>query len=117
GVSRAVASYRSSDLDARARLDASLPGVIDPAVPSRLADQSASPEIFADLTCLSLATPPDFQAEYPYHPHWYDLLSPSSIARDVIWYVTGVLAKLGLFPDSSTRTSRSPPRSAVTGPA
>jgi hypothetical protein len=98
GVSRAVASYLGTDQDARARLDASLPGVIDPAVPARPADQSAGPEIFADPSCLSLATPPDFEAEYPYHPHWYDLLSPSSIARDVIWYGTGVLAKLGLFP-------------------
>jgi len=97
-VGQAVNAYLGTDRTASARLDATLPGVIDPSVAPHLADQSVGPEIFGDGQWLQLATPPDFRAEYPYQPHWYDLLSPSSVPRDAIWYVTGFLAKLGLLP-------------------
>jgi hypothetical protein len=99
GVGQAVRSYTTSDASASARLDASLPGVIDPTISAHLADQSAGPEIFADPSCLALQPPPDYESEFPYEPEWYDLLSPTSIARDVVWYVTSLLAKLGLLPE------------------
>jgi uncharacterized protein YukE len=98
-VHQAVRAYQTSDGQASARLDASLPGVIDPSVPAHLADQSLGPGIFDDPSCLTLATPPNYQAQYPYQPEWYDLLSPSSIPRDIIWQVTGALTKLGLCPE------------------
>src|SRR6266516_2954461 len=46
GVGRAVASYRGSDQAASARMDASLPGMIDPSLPPHPADQSTGPESF-----------------------------------------------------------------------
>src|SRR5439155_10052047 len=99
GVGRAAQTYQTTDRAASARLDATLPGNVTPSDPPHVADQSLGPGIFADPQCLTLATPPDYQVQYPYHPHWYDVLSPTSIPRDVIWYVTGVLAKLGLIPE------------------
>jgi hypothetical protein len=99
GVGQAARSYTTSDASASARLDASLPGVIDPTISAHLADQSVGPEIFADPSCLALQLPPDYESEYPYEPDWYDLLSPTSIVRDVVWYVTSLLTKLGLLPE------------------
>ena len=88
GVAQAVRSYTTSDVNASARLDTTLPGVIDPSVPAHLADQSVGPEVFADHDSLVLHPPPDYEAQYPYHPTWYDLMSPASIPRDAVWYVT-----------------------------
>ena len=98
-IGRAIRAYQTSDRQASARLDASLPGVIDPSQPDHVANQTLSPGIFADPSCLILATPPDFHAQYPYHPRWYDLLSPSSIQRDLVWHLTGLLTRLGLFSE------------------
>jgi hypothetical protein len=99
GVAQAVRAYTTVDASANARIDATLPGVIDPSVPAHLADQSIGPEIFADGEPLVLQPPPDYEAQYPYQPGWYDLMSPASIPRDAVWYVTGFLHKLGLYPE------------------
>jgi hypothetical protein len=98
GVDGALRSYTATDLSASARLDATLPGVVDASVSVHLADQSAGPEIFADPACLVLAEPPDFEAQHPYEPEPLDFLSPSSIPRDTIWSVTSLLANVGLLP-------------------
>src|SRR2546430_7292510 len=95
-VAGAVEDYRTSDLSANARVDAILPGL--PAPGGQLADQTLGPEIFADPRKLVLKIPPDFRGEFAYQPTWTDLLSPSTIDRDVIWSLTGVAAKLGLLP-------------------
>ncbi|WP_213454978.1 hypothetical protein [Rhizomonospora bruguierae] len=39
---------------------------------------------------------PDYRAEYPYEPRWADLLSPASLARDAVWGMTALGAKLGI---------------------
>jgi hypothetical protein len=98
GISDALRAYATTDLAASARLDVTLPGVIDPSVPAHLADQSVGPEIFADPACLTFPDPPDFEAQHPYQPEWADALSPSSIPRDLVWYVTSALASIGLLP-------------------
>jgi hypothetical protein len=98
GIGRAVSAYRTTDQARSARIDAVLPGYVDPSIPDHLADQSLGPGIFLDPKCFSLQTPPDFSLSHPYHPSWFDLLSPSSITRDVIWSVTWLLTKMGLFP-------------------
>ena len=33
----------------------------------------------------------------PYQPSWFDLLSPTSLARDAIWKLTGVAARVGIL--------------------
>lgn len=38
----------------------------------------------------------DHRASLPYRPTWGDLLSPASLARDAIWSLTGLAARLGL---------------------
>ena len=98
-VGRAVHAYMTTDVAASARVDATLPGVIDPTDPPRLADQTLGPQIFDDPFCLTLATPPDYRSQYPYEPHFYDMFSPSSLARDIIWYGTGVLAEFAVIPE------------------
>jgi hypothetical protein len=97
GVDRAVQAYNTTDQATSARIDATLPGVVDPTRPDRQADQQVGPEIFYDRFPLRLAIPPDFSAQYPYQPSWFDLISPSSITRDVIWGASWLLSKLGLL--------------------
>ncbi len=97
GISRAVQAYHTTDQATSARIDATLPGFVDPSVPDHLADQSLGADIFGDPFCLRLQTPPDFTLSHPYHPSWFDLLSPSSITRDVIWSASWLLTKLGFL--------------------
>jgi hypothetical protein len=99
GVDRAVRAYAHTDANASARIDATLPGFVDPGQPAHRADQSLGPEIFADAQCLTLDPPPDFKAQFPYQPSWADLISPASTARDAVWGMTWVLAKLGLLKE------------------
>jgi hypothetical protein len=96
-IGAAVRSYQDSDRAASTRLDASLPGVVDPANRPHRADQALGPAIFNDPACLALAVPPDYRAEFPYRPTWYDVLSPSSIIRDAVWSLSWVAARLGLL--------------------
>lgn len=42
-------------------------------------------------------TPPDHNAEFPHEPAITDLLSPTALARDAIWTVTDLAAKLGFL--------------------
>jgi hypothetical protein len=55
------------------------------------------PGIFADPQGFNLLQPPDTRAQYPYHPSWYDVLSPTTIIRDAIWYLSSLAAKFGLI--------------------
>lgn len=98
GVSAALRAYATTDAGASARLDATLPGVLDPSTPAHLADQSVGPEIFADPACLTFPDPPDFEAAHRYEPDLVDLLSPATIPRDVVWLVTSALAEIGVLP-------------------
>jgi hypothetical protein len=96
-VGRALRAYNETDQATSAKIDAALPGFVDPSIPDHLANQSLGPEIFRDRFPLRLETPPDFSLSHPYHPSWFDLLSPSSITRDVIWSASWLLTRLGLL--------------------
>ncbi len=97
-VSLAVEAYTTSDQGSSARLDASLPGLDSLPPPSaQPADQSVGPEIFTDPAKLVLKIPPDYHADFPYQPSWADVISPTSIPRDVIWAVSHLAVDLGLI--------------------
>jgi hypothetical protein len=97
-VAGAVQDYAGSDQAASARLDLTLPDALAgaPAV-ATLADQSLGPEIFADPARLMLKIPPDFSADHPYQPQWYDVFSPNSIDRDVLWSLSEYAVVLGIL--------------------
>lgn len=98
----AVAAYRSSDLRAATRADATIIG-LPPGLPQRppiTADERAyDSSIFDDRrTPTAMLTPPtSHYADYPYKPSWSDVFSPTTVARDVVWKVTGFLASIGLL--------------------
>jgi len=95
-VSLAVEAYSTTDQTSSARFDGTLVGNARPTtVP---ADQALGPQIFADPAKLVLKIPPDYHAQYPYHPSWADVVSPTSIPRDAIWGLSWIAANLGLIP-------------------
>jgi hypothetical protein len=98
GIDGAVQDYNSSDQAANARVDATLPGSGSlPPRSARPADQALGPDIFADPTKLVLKAPPDFSADHPYEPPWYDTFSPSSWGRDGLWKITSAATTLGVL--------------------
>src|SRR2546429_114777 len=98
GIDGAIQDYGSSDQAANARFDGTLPGADNrpprSAVP---ADQTLGAEIFADSAKLVLKAPPDFSADFPYNPPWYDTFSPSSWGRDALWKITSAATTLGVL--------------------
>jgi hypothetical protein len=95
-VRAAVDFYKRTDHAAAAAFDATLPS---PGAAAPIPEYpGARPAVFADRAepTGSLASPPDYNSAYPYHPKWTDLVSPASAARDAIWFVTDVGTKLGL---------------------
>jgi hypothetical protein len=116
-VVEAGALYRHSDRAAVVRNDAAMPaplggslnaaprpGHLDaaplaPAVPAGGADQSAGPQVFADLVCPGgwFRPPPDHHADHPFRFTFFDAFSPTSWARDLIWNATDLAAKFGVL--------------------
>jgi len=97
-VDGAIYDYGSSDQTANARFDATLPGADNrPPRSAGPADQALGPDIFADPAKLVLKAPPDFSADYPYNPPWYDTFSPSSWGRDGLWKITSAATTLGVL--------------------
>jgi hypothetical protein len=104
GVSDAVAQaakyYRSTDQDAAARLDRTMPGAADHPtsgtrpIPATYSTAGAFADEFEPQD--SLKPLPDYNAEMPYQPSWTDLASPTSLLRDAIWAVTGLGKTLGM---------------------
>jgi hypothetical protein len=97
-----IAAYTASDLRAAQRADAAivgLPSGLPVTPPITAAGRSYGPAIFDDRRAPTgtLIAPADPYAEFPYQPSWSDALSPSSVARDTIWKVTGMLAEAGLI--------------------
>ncbi|HKN51982.1 MAG TPA: hypothetical protein VJX66_05745, partial [Amycolatopsis sp.] len=90
--------YGNTDQAANARFDATLPDA-DGRAPrsSQPADPALGPDIFADPSKLVLKAPPDFSADYPYNPPWYDTFSPSSWGRDGLWKITSAATTLGVL--------------------
>jgi hypothetical protein len=101
-VSRADAYYTRTDLDAAARFDATLTASAGrdgyPGLPQPAADQGLGPAIFADATAApGYPAVHDYRVDYEVIQHWWDWLSPTTYARDVVWRVTSVLTDLGLL--------------------
>ncbi len=93
--------YAMSDARAASRADSTLPrvpggqidGVITPA------ERNLGPEIFDDRDhpAADLPVPADHHGDMPYKPGWFDLLSPTSLARDAVWELTGLAARMGIL--------------------
>ena len=98
GVDGAIHDYDGSDQAANARFDGTLPGSDNrPPRSAQPADQTLGPDIFADPAKLVLKAPPDFSADYPYEPRWYDTFSPSSWGRIALWKITSAATTLGVL--------------------
>lgn len=99
-VRDALESYATSDARAAARADAGLPDY--PAPPPPTFDpggDSLNADVFADTAnpATLLVPPTDQRSTYAYQPSWTDLLSPTTVIRDVIWGLTKVAADVGLL--------------------
>jgi hypothetical protein len=94
---QAIAGYAAADSRAAKRYDATLPEPIT-TTPSSPVSAHVGPELFGDRVdaTTALLAPADHRADMPYQPSWFDLLSPTSMARDLIWKLTNVAAKLGI---------------------
>jgi hypothetical protein len=98
-VRAAIASYRRADAAAAARIDATLPSTPLPVRPPHRADPALGPGIFQDPVepAAHYLPPPDYHTRFPYRPEITDLVSPSSVGRDAIWYLTSLAARFGLL--------------------
>ncbi len=108
-VTDANVTYQRSDLNAAARADAQLPSVRNdpqgpmggypPEPPPPSADQTLDRSAFGDPTCPAdqLQPPPDHRGDYPYELSIWDVLSPTTVLRDIIWKGTGLAAEFGLL--------------------
>jgi hypothetical protein len=99
-VAEAVTGYSTADRQTAAAFDRMLPRTpVDPALraPSLQPqwDQVRIPEPLRPTERLRPLT--DHRPEIPYEPSWNDLLSPTTLARDAVWHLTGLAAKLGLM--------------------
>jgi hypothetical protein len=84
----ALGSYATSDARAAARADARLPdypALLPPAFDP--GDDSLTADVFADTNdpAALLVPPTDQRSVHSYRPSWADLLSPTTVVRDVIW--------------------------------
>ena len=102
-VTDANVTYLHSDRGAVMRNDAALPAAPGPggetASAAATADLSVDRSVFADPYCptAALQPPPDHRGDYPCAMSYFDVLSPTTALRDVIWKVTGVAAMVGLL--------------------
>jgi hypothetical protein len=94
----AIDNYARADARAAARYDDALPQPIG-GTPNTPLPKQFGPEVFDDRSDPSsaLVAPADHHSDIPYKPSWYDLLSPASMLRDLIWKLTGVAARLGIL--------------------
>jgi hypothetical protein len=94
---QAIANYANADARAAQRYDSTLPAATG--MPSSAVSQHLGPDVFSDRAnpTSSLVKPADHNADFPYQPSWYDLLSPTSMARDLVWKLTGIAAHLGVL--------------------
>lgn len=95
---QAIAGYAAADSRAAKRYDATLPEPIA-TTPNSPVSAGVGPEVFNDRSdaTAALLAPADHRADMPYQPSWYDLLSPTSLVRDLIWKLTSMAAKLGVL--------------------
>ena len=102
-VTDANVTYLRSDRGAVIRNDAALPVVTGPSAESAsaatTADLSLDRSVFADpyRPTARLQPPPDHRGDYPYEMSYFDVLSPTTALRDVIWKATGLAAIFGLL--------------------
>jgi hypothetical protein len=99
-VAEAVASYVSVDQRTAAALDALLaPTPPDPAAGRARSLQPQWEQVRATEQLhptQSLRPVADLRASRPYQPAWGDVFSPTSLARDAVWHLTGLAARIGL---------------------
>lgn len=97
----AINAYRYADSRATQRADAALPAwrTAVPPPPPSASSRQLGPAIFedTDTPTTTLVPPADHHVDMPYQPSWFDLLSPGSTLRDIIWYTSGFAARLGLL--------------------
>lgn len=96
-VRSAVEYYRTTDLKAAAQVDAT---IAPPAGHTRLLPQPGRwPGLFTDDAepVDLLVRPPDHHADHPLHMRWTDVLSPTSLARDVVWEATTLATDVGVL--------------------
>jgi len=101
-IRAAIQAYDETDARAAGRTDATMPGLLSglPQTPPLTAAENAyGPAIFGDRRdpSAALIPPASHETDIPYQPSWSDLLSPTSLARDAIWKVSGLLTDLGLL--------------------
>lgn len=96
-IDEAVRSYQSTDHRSAADLDALFPAGLDPGGASVTADLSATAGVFDDPPAYAFEPPPDYRAEYPYQPQWYDALSVADGPRDVIYEASRLAVWVGLI--------------------
>jgi hypothetical protein len=102
-VTDADVTYLHSDHSAVIRNDAALAvatgdnAVSAPAAAT--ADLALDRSVFADPYCPTarLQPPSDHRGDYPYEMSYFDVLSPTTALRDVIWKTTGLAATFGLL--------------------
>jgi hypothetical protein len=94
-VRKALTAYQDTDLAAAARLDATLPAVVDT---SWLPEEPSGSRGFMDRSEPQnlLTAPRDYSSEYAFEMKWYSYLSPTSHVRNLIWEVTSLAASLGI---------------------
>lgn len=101
-VRAVIATYRAADARAARRADAALSGLV-PGLPQTPPltpiEQSYGPAIFDDrrTPAAALIPPSSHYADLPYQPGILDVLSPSTIGRDVIWRATSFLTHVGVM--------------------
>jgi len=104
----ALTSYATSDARAAARADARLPDYPAPPAPTfDPGDDSLTADVFADTgsPVAPLVAPTDQRSAYSYRPSWADLLSPTTMLRDMIWGLTKIAPRSACWTGPTTRSS------------
>lgn len=94
-------SYRQSDGNAAAQLDATLVAKVYPSVTDRAADPGAGPEIFAigeNNFTAGYVPPRDYSTSHPYEPSWSGLITRGGLIRTALYECSRLAHHFGLGP-------------------
>ncbi len=100
-IGEAVTSYTRTDETSAARLDLTYPGTVEirNRMPAQVADQALTADLFADRhnPGSRYLAPEDYRGEYELDMTALDWLSPTTMYRDLVWWVTSIAASIGLL--------------------